>query len=482
MLLSVLTVFFCNIFIIESCQNSKNYQSDYYPPLRDQLRLEENQRGTHITKEMTKGDVRPQIETIAESDVNKEHAEIPFLSPPRGCDGILLKKRKINLPTEPQSTESSLNETHRDMSIKEILLKEANYDIDDPSNTKKRLNYLSWDDYFMAVSFLSAQRSRDPVDRAGACIVNEENRIVGIGYNGFPRDCPDECLPWATVSEESVLLHTKNPFMCQAEINAVLNKISPDVRGCKMYVSRFPNNDCAKVIIQAGITEIVYERDPIKCDSTCASRILFKLAGVKTRQYRFPTPIAPLDFSAFEMPMQKNEENLDEVKKSKLSAVEESISKYKQLLKDEANYDITRPKVIHRKDNLSWDDYFTAVAYLTARRSKDPSTQVGAAIVDANNCIIGVGYNGFPTNCSDDHLPWARAGDSVLQKKYPYVVHAEVNAILNKGSKDVKGARLYVALFPCNECAKVIIQAGIKEVVYLNDKVSSVKYMHKHFL
>ncbi|GMI36013.1 hypothetical protein TrCOL_g4418 [Triparma columacea] len=122
-----------------------------------------------------------------------------------------------------------------------------------------------------------------------------------------------------------------------------------------------------------------------------------------------------------------------------------------------------------RSDYLSWDDYFTSVAFLSAMRSKDPSTQVGACIVNSSNRIVGIGYNGFPAGCPDDALPWSRVGP-MLETKYPYVCHAEVNAILNKCSADVRGARIYVALFPCNECAKMIIQSGIKEVVYLSDK------------
>jgi len=118
---------------------------------------------------------------------------------------------------------------------------------------------------------------------------------------------------------------------------------------------------------------------------------------------------------------------------------------------------------------LSWDDYFMSVAMLSAQRSKDPSTQVGACIVDSNKKIVGVGYNGFPIGCSDDELPWAREGD-FLDVKYPYVCHAELNAILNSVGKNLWGSSIYVALFPCNECAKAIIQSGIKEVVYLSDK------------
>ena len=125
-----------------------------------------------------------------------------------------------------------------------------------------------------------------------------------------------------------------------------------------------------------------------------------------------------------------------------------------------------------RKDYLEWDEYFMAIAKLSAMRSKDPSTQVGACIVSPENKIVGVGYNGLPWGCEDDKFPWqAREGD-LYDTKYPYVCHAELNAILNyRGSKkDLEDARIYVDLFPCNECAKLIIQSGIKEVIYLSDK------------
>jgi dCMP deaminase len=110
-----------------------------------------------------------------------------------------------------------------------------------------------------------------------------------------------------------------------------------------------------------------------------------------------------------------------------------------------------------------------AVALLSAQRSKDPSTQVGACIVNRQNRIVGVGYNGFPTGCSDDTLPWGREG-AFLETKYPYVCHAELNAVLNSVPGNLIDCCIYTALFPCNECAKVIIQAGIREVVYLSDK------------
>lgn len=109
------------------------------------------------------------------------------------------------------------------------------------------------------------------------------------------------------------------------------------------------------------------------------------------------------------------------------------------------------------------------VAILSAKRSKDPNTQVGACIVNKKNRIVGTGYNGLPSGCSDDEFPWDKQGD-FLQTKYPYVCHAELNAILNNIGMDLAGCRIYTALFPCNECSKAIIQAGICEVVYLSDK------------
>lgn len=121
-----------------------------------------------------------------------------------------------------------------------------------------------------------------------------------------------------------------------------------------------------------------------------------------------------------------------------------------------------------RQNYISWDEYFMGVADLSSMRSKDPTSQVGACIVDERNHIVGIGYNGFPMACSDDELPWERQGD-FLKTKYAYVVHAEANAILNSNS-NILNARIYVTLFPCNECAKLIIQSGIKEVIYLEDK------------
>lgn len=122
-----------------------------------------------------------------------------------------------------------------------------------------------------------------------------------------------------------------------------------------------------------------------------------------------------------------------------------------------------------RTNYISWDEYFMGVALLSAKRSKDPATQVGACIVNSKNKIVGAGYNGLPAGCDDDTFPWEKQGE-FLQTKYPYVCHAELNAILNNIGMDLHGCRIYTALFPCNECAKAIIQSGITEVIYLSDK------------
>lgn len=178
-------------------------------------------------------------------------------------------KRKRNDPLS-SSPSSSCDCTHTNNNnnddddeetkkIRSLLLNEAKYDIDNPTNTPKRVDYLNWDDYFMALSFLSAQRSKDPQEQMGACIVDDDNRIVGIGYNGFPRGCSDDDLPWAssssvmegddgsegTTTGSSNPLHTKYFYMCPAEVNAVLNKTSPDLKGKRMYVPDFP---CKSVV------------------------------------------------------------------------------------------------------------------------------------------------------------------------------------------------------------------------------------------
>ena len=124
-----------------------------------------------------------------------------------------------------------------------------------------------------------------------------------------------------------------------------------------------------------------------------------------------------------------------------------------------------------RANAISWETYFMGIAHLSALRSKDPNTQVGAVIVDQEHKVVSIGYNGFPKGCSDDEYPWENEGSS-LETKYVYVVHAELNAILNS-PRSVKGCSIYVSLLPCHECTKAIIQSGIQEIVYESDKYAS---------
>jgi len=193
-----------------------------------------------------------------------------------------------------------------------------------------------------------------------------------------------------------------------------------------------------------------------------ASRILFEMAGVQTR--RFHPPLESLTLTMFHHTAEvQNEET------QPISPQDDATHRHRDLLKREANWDCVAEGVSKRRDYLTWEEYFMAMAFLTAKRSKDPNTQVGACLVNPQKRIVGLGYNGFPRGGSDDALPWARHADNRLHTKYPYVCHAEVNAVLNKCSASLQDAILYVAMFPCNECAKVIIQSGIQEVVYLHD-------------
>ncbi len=150
----------------------------------------------------------------------------------------------------------------------------------------KRTGYLSWDEYFMAVALLSGQRSKDPNTQVGACVANDQNKIVGVGYNGFPWGCSDDVLPWA---REGDWLDTKYPYVCHAELNAVLNSITFDLRRCRIYVALFPCNECTKVIIQAGISEIIYLSDKYKdTDSVRAAKIMLEKSQTAFRQF-FPS-------------------------------------------------------------------------------------------------------------------------------------------------------------------------------------------------
>ncbi|XP_021360285.1 deoxycytidylate deaminase-like [Mizuhopecten yessoensis] len=149
----------------------------------------------------------------------------------------------------------------------------------------KRGWYINWDEYFMAIALVSAQRSKDPVTQVGACIVNKDNRIVGVGYNGMPNGCSDDDLPWGKSSTN--ILETKKFYVCHAEMNAIMNKISSNIEGCTIFVSLFPCNECTKIIIQSGIKSVVYYDDKnIHKAEAKASQVMLKKANIHIRKYQ----------------------------------------------------------------------------------------------------------------------------------------------------------------------------------------------------
>lgn len=197
---------------------------------------------------------------------------------------------------------------------------------------------------------------------------------------------------------------------------------------CSTLVTSHPNklirnvaikaNECAKFIIQSGIQEIVYAEDhDVDSDSSRASRILFEVAGVKMSKIKPSVPSITINFGTSSS---TSCETLPDVQDDNVKENEDEMEKYLGILHREASLDPFAYKVKKRPDYLSWDEYFMGVAFLSAQRSKDPNTQVGACIVDENKCIIGIGYNGFPRGCADEVLPWAREASCDLHKKYPY--------------------------------------------------------------
>ncbi|KAK3792759.1 hypothetical protein RRG08_023092 [Elysia crispata] len=349
--------------------------------------------------------------------------------------------------------------------------------------THKRKNYLEWQEYFMSIAFLSAQRSKDPTTQVGACIVNKENKVVGIGYNGMPIGCNDDVMPWnnnVVDGSSETWLKSKLPYVCHAELNAILNKNCADVKGCIIYVALFPCNLCAQMIIQSGISEVVYYCDkyPEKSETKAAKHLL-NLAGIHYRQFAPKQSTIEINFSLIEatagqVPTLSSHHHLDAIKTN--DALEgKKVKQSQQNDSDSSNLEnISRNMSRKRENYLKWEEYFMSMAFLSAQRSKDPRTQVGACIVNRDKKIVGIGYNGMPIGCSDDIMPWNRASDKSdaawLESKSPYVCHAELNAVLNKNSADIKGCSIYVALFPCNKCAQVVVQSGITEVVYYSDK------------
>ncbi|XP_034240105.1 uncharacterized protein LOC117644608 isoform X2 [Thrips palmi] len=293
--------------------------------------------------------------------------------------------------------------------------------------------------FFM--SYLVANRSKDPSTQVGACIVNQRKRIVGQGYNGMPRGCSDDEFPWKKVGPD---LETKYFYVCHAEMNAIFNKNCDDISNCTIYTILFPCNQCTKTIIQSGISEVVYMCDKNKDKvEAIASMKMLDACNVRYRQLRPSWAGLNIDFK----------QGLCEIVK---------IGQSKSIPQPTTQQIDNTKK---RQNCLPWDAYFLAISILVAKRSKCPEEQLGACIVNEEKRIVGQGYNGMPQN-SRNVFPWRTDSKNILENKILYECHAELNAILN-ANLQVKGCKLYTITFPCNECAKAIIQSGIKEVIHL---------------
>ncbi|KAG4071474.1 hypothetical protein HA402_011628 [Bradysia odoriphaga] len=291
--------------------------------------------------------------------------------------------------------------------------------------------FTTWDDYYMANAFLAALRSKDPVTKVGACIVNDEKKIVGIGYNGFPIGCSDDVFPWTKGTAEP--LNSKYLYVCHAEVNAIMNKNSADTKGCDLYVALFPCNGCSKMIIQSRIKKVIYFSDKYADKpTTIASKKLLDAAGVEYVKFTSSTLNGRIEL---------NFRDINNI--GQLNLNEQQVS----------------------RDYLCWSDYFMSVALLASYRSKVAGNQMGACIINSDNKIVGTGYYGLPIGCSYDDFSYSTAADRDL-----YFCHAEMNAIANKNCESVRNCTIYVLQFPCCECAKVLIQSGIKTIYFLNEE------------
>ena len=316
----------------------------------------------------------------------------------------------------------------------------------------KREDYLSWQEYFFATALLSSLRSKDPYSPSGACLIDSDNRIVGIGYNGFPSGFPDDQLSWKSPCGNTVpWLESREPFVIHAEVNCLLNSALGRTSNLTMYCVDFPCHECAKFIVQSRrVSKVIYGHNRhhqlalVDDNSAHVSHILLQQAGIDVEEFGLHRPIT-LNFVA---------SNDDAVTTTSSSSSSETTKKPPNSF-------------------LSWDEYFMAMAILTSRRSKDPNTQVGACIASPRHIILACGYNGFTTGCSDDAFPWQRSANDPKHTKYMYVCHAEVNALLNcpaTSHTEQVGSTLYVTLFPCYQCAQALIQGGmIQRVVYMQD-------------
>jgi dCMP deaminase len=268
--------------------------------------------------------------------------------------------------------------------------------------------YLSWEEAFIALAKLVLLRSKRNANKTGSCIVDGKNRIMSLGYDGLPMGCNDNLFPHEVSNS---IYDNIDTYILPSITNAIL-LARRNLEGCSLYTTDFPCSEATKMIIQNGLNKIYYINNYLDNDDYLASLKMLDASHI------FYSQLADLEVEV-------------------------------------GNNHLT-----------TWDETYIGLSKLLAMRSKDPNTQVGSCIIDKDNRIISLGYNGLPYGCDDKDFPWeCRQADHSYETKYPYAVHAETNAISiahNTSPRDLENAKVYVTLFPCSNCAAKIIQAGIK--------------------
>lgn len=356
-------------------------------------------------------------------------------------------------------------------------LKELGYD--PKFKEKAAVNIISPYEYYMSLACLTALRSIDPQKKVGACIINENKRIVGLGCNNFPERYGYETkkfeLPLNRGDEKlnnktskSYSLNTKYPYICHSACSAILNKNTSNLRNCVLYSTTLPCNECFKLIIQSGITSVVYIEDGKNKwssemrESINGSKVMALHCNIELEHWE-----SYKNIKMHEIVFKPENIDVKSLKLENTSSIDFSVPKNLIDLGFNPNYSLM-PK--NYDEQLKLEDYFMCIAIITSWRSKDPFTQVGACIVDSRDRVVSCGYNGFPSKI--DNLPWDSDDDDrkTVNSKKMYECHAELNVIVNKHEADINGCTLYVTLFPCCDCAKLIVQSQLKKVIYLEDR------------
>jgi dCMP deaminase len=316
------------------------------------------------------------------------------------------------------------------------------------------------EDFLMSLACLTALRSPDSATKVGACIVNEYKRIVGLGFNDLPHRCIEQTSfnhKYKIENLKEKNLNIKNLYMCHAAESAILNKNSSNLRNCSLYTNILPCNECMKLIVQSGIKKIFFLKEKIDNnweEIIKASKVISILCGIECIQYEFKRNPSVIQFKSREKFLKFDDaESLIKTQNSEKNEYYPDFMKQILTLENHLN-------------QLKERDYYMFVAQLASLRSKDPEKQVGACIVDKNGKIISIGYNGFPNNRTEV-FPWDENNEKkTVNSKHMYVCHAELNAIVSKYDSDISGCVLYQTLYPCINCARLIIQSGIKEIYY----------------